>query len=291
VSVTTDDGVELHVEATGSGPDVLFLHEFSGNHASWEPQVRHLAKRYRCITYSARGFLPSAVPKELEMYSQDRAVADAASVLDAVDSSAAHVVGLSMGGFTALNLALEQPERVRSVVAGACGYGAGEQNERFRTETESVAGLIRSEGMARLATVSAESPYRLALKTKDPRAFADWKEALAGQAGVGLANTIIGVQRNRPTLPELGPRLAKTEVPILLVVGDEDDPCLDANLELKRECPQAGLFVFAKTAHTVNLEEPDGFNRVIQDFISWCDAGTWPRRDPRSQPSSGGWIR
>src|ERR1700745_479762 len=95
----TDDGVRLYVEETGQGLPVLFVHEFAGDHRSWEPQVRALSRRYRCITYAARGYPPSDVPEDPAAYSQARAVDDAIAVLDALDVDRAHVVGLSMGGF------------------------------------------------------------------------------------------------------------------------------------------------------------------------------------------------
>src|SRR3954451_10972770 len=102
--VITDDGVGLHVEEAGRGFPVLFVHEFAGDHRSWEPQVRALSRRYRCITYAARGYPPSDVPEDPAAYSQARAVADAIAVLDGLGVEHAHVVGLSMGGFATLHL-------------------------------------------------------------------------------------------------------------------------------------------------------------------------------------------
>jgi pimeloyl-ACP methyl ester carboxylesterase len=106
---TAGDGVRLSFEETGSGPPVLFIHEFAGDHRSWEPQVRELARRHRCVTYDARGYPPSDVPTEPERYSQDQAVADAVAVLDHLGIQRAHVVGLSMGGFCTLHLGRGTP--------------------------------------------------------------------------------------------------------------------------------------------------------------------------------------
>ena len=118
-AIVTDDGVTLHAEETGQGEPLLFVHEFAGDHRSWEPQVRFFSAAYRCVTYAARGYPPSDVPTDPAAYSQERAVADAIAVLDGLGIGRAHVVGLSMGGFTALHLALGHPERVLSaVVAG-----------------------------------------------------------------------------------------------------------------------------------------------------------------------------
>ena len=118
-AIVTDDGVTLHAEEAGQGEPLLFVHEFAGDHRSWEPQMRFFSAAYRCVTYAARGYPPSDVPTDPAAYSQERAVADAIAVLDGLEIGRAHVVGLSMGGFTALHLALKHPERIGSaVVAG-----------------------------------------------------------------------------------------------------------------------------------------------------------------------------
>lgn len=289
--VRTDDGVELHAEVTGRGPDVLFLHEFSGDHRSWEPQVRALSRRYRCITFSARGFLPSDVPADPEAYSQARAVADAIAVLDAAGSERAHVVGVSMGGFTAVHLALDHAARVRSAVASACGYGADVDAEVFADEMAEMATLIREEGCGHLAELTAKSPYRLAFATKDPHGFEEWRKALAAHDRIGAANTMLRVQGGRPTLRALAERFDALEVPLLLIAGDEDEPVLDISLVAKRSSPAVALAILPSTAHTVNLEEPEAFNRLVVSHLTEVDGGSWIPRDPRSMGSGGGWVR
>ena len=101
--IKTDDGVNLWVEEHGSGTPVVFVHEFGGDIRSWEPQLRHFARNYRAIAFNARGYPPSEVPEDVEMYGQFRAVDDILAVLDALMIDAAHIVGLSMGGFAALH--------------------------------------------------------------------------------------------------------------------------------------------------------------------------------------------
>jgi pimeloyl-ACP methyl ester carboxylesterase len=289
--VRTDDGVELHAEVSGRGPDVLFLHEFSGDHRSWEPQVRALSRRYRCITFSARGYPPSDVPEDPDAYSQARAVADAVAVLDAAGSERAHVVGISMGGFTAVHLALDHAARVHSAVAAACGYGADVDREVFAREMADMATLIREEGCARLADLTAQSPYRLAFATKDPRGFEEWRQALAGHDRIGASNTMLRVQGERPTLRALAERFEGLEVPLLLIVGDEDEPVLDISLAAKRSSPAVALSILPRTAHTVNLEEPEAFNGLLVSQFAEVDSGSWIPRDRRSMGSGGGWVR
>ena len=121
---TTDDGVKLHYEETGSGVPVVFVHEFAGDARSWEPQLRHFGQRYRAVAYDARGYPPSDVPPDPASYSQDRAADDIAAVLDHLGLAAAHVVGLSMGGFATLHFGFRHPARALSLTVAGCGYGA-----------------------------------------------------------------------------------------------------------------------------------------------------------------------
>ncbi len=118
---TTDDGIRLYYEETGTGVPLVFVHEFAGDHRSWEPQVRHFARRYRCVVYAARGYPPSDVPPEPDRYGQYRAVDDLVTILDAIGADRAHVVGNSMGGFCTLHFGLRHPERARSLVVAGCG--------------------------------------------------------------------------------------------------------------------------------------------------------------------------
>jgi pimeloyl-ACP methyl ester carboxylesterase len=283
----TDDGVKLYYEVTGSGADLVFLHEFGGDHRSWEPQVRHFARRYRCITYNARGWPPSDVPEQASSYSQQRAVRDAIAVLDAVGSSKAHVVGLSMGGFATLHLGLTHPERALSLCVAGCGYGAEPaQREQFRKEGEESARTLLAQGMASFVERYAKGPTRVQFENKDPRGFEAFKQAFREHSALGSANTQLGVQRERPSLYDLREQMARLAVPTLIVNGDEDWPCLLPGLMMKQTIPSAALVVLPNVGHTINLEVPDAFNRELGDFIAWVDAGRWPTRDPRAMATS-----
>jgi pimeloyl-ACP methyl ester carboxylesterase len=266
---------------------VLFIHEFAGDHRSWEPQVRAFSRRYRCVTYAARGYPPSDVPGDVASYSQDLAVTDAIAVLDHLGIDRAHVVGLSMGGFTSLHLALRCPDRARSAVVAGVGYGAHpDVRGSFRREAEAIASAFDAEGAASFAPRYAEGPARVQFQNKDRRGWEEFAGQLAEHSSVGAANTMRGVQRGRPSLYDLRDDLARVQVPMLLLVGDEDEGCLDANLMLKRTMPSAGLAVLPRTGHASNLEEPELFNRLVGDFLATVDAGRWAPRDPRSISTS-----
>jgi pimeloyl-ACP methyl ester carboxylesterase len=286
-SATTHDGLNIHAEDAGEGIPVLFIHEFAGDHRSWEPQVRAFSRRYRCVTYAARGYPPSDVPDDVASYSQDLAVTDAIAVLDHLGIDRAHVVGLSMGGFTSLHLALRYADRARSAVVAGVGYGAHpDVRGSFRREAEVIASAFDAEGAASFAPRYAEGPARVQFQNKDRRGWEEFAGQLAEHSSVGAANTMRGVQRERPSLYDLRDDLARVEVPMLLLVGDEDEGCLDANLMLKRTMPSAGLAVLPRTGHASNLEEPELFNRLVGDFLATVDAGRWAPRDPRSISTS-----
>jgi pimeloyl-ACP methyl ester carboxylesterase len=286
-AIVTDDGVTLHAEETGAGEPLVFIHEFAGDHRSWEPQVRYFSGAYRCVTYAARGYPPSDVPTDLEAYSQDRAVADAIAVLDGLGIARAHLVGLSMGGFTALHLVLRHPDRASSAVVAGAGYGAQpERADAFRAESMITAAAFAAEGAAKVAERYAVGPARVQFQNKNPRGWAEFAAALAGHSSLGSALTMRGVQAARPSLYALTDELAKVRTPLLVLTGDEDEGCLEPALLLKRTIPTAGLAVLPRTGHTANLEEPDVFNHAVDKFLTTLARGAWCERDPRSLSAS-----
>jgi pimeloyl-ACP methyl ester carboxylesterase len=286
-AIVTDDGVTLHVEETGEGEPLLFIHEFAGDHRSWEPQVRFFSGSFRCITYAARGYPPSDVPTDPAAYSQTRAVADAVAVLDGLSIVRTHVVGLSMGGFTALHLAMAHADRVSSAVVAGVGYGAEpDRADAFRAESMLTGAAFAAEGAAKVAERYALGPARVQFQNKNPRGWAEFAAALAAHSSLGSALTMRGVQAARPSLYALTDELARVRTPVLVLVGDEDEGCLEPAMMLKRTIPAAGLVVLPNTGHTANLEEPDVFNHAVDRFLAAVARGAWRPRDPRSLSAS-----
>jgi pimeloyl-ACP methyl ester carboxylesterase len=286
-TITTDDGIKLYYEESGDGTPMVFVHEFAGDYRSFEPQMRHFARRYRCVAYNARGYPPSDVPETVASYSQDRARDDILCVLDGLSIERAHIVGISMGSLAALHFGLHYPGRALSLVLGGCGYGAlsGEQ-EKFRSESAAFAARIEADGMQSVAADYGRGPSRVQFENKDPRGYSEFVAMLAEHSSLGSANTLRGVQILRPSVYDLEEPLKALKVPTLIMAGDEDDPCLDASLYLKRTIPSAGFTLLPKTGHALNLEEPDLFNRLLDDFVHQVDAGRWSLRDPRSMGDS-----
>jgi pimeloyl-ACP methyl ester carboxylesterase len=282
---TADDGVRLYYEDTGEGVPIVFVHEFAGDHRSWEPQVRYFSRRHRCIAYAARGYPPSDVPETVDSYSQQRAAADIRSVLDGAGIERAHVVGLSMGGFATLHFGLDYPERALSLVAAGIGYGAEKTREaEFRQAAEQAAQGFETKGSRAFAEVYGSSAARVQFEAKDPRGWREFVDQLGQHSPLGAANTMRGVQARRPSLYDLEDRFRQLAVPTLIVAGDEDDNSLQPSLFLKRTIPASGLLVLPKTGHTINLEEPAAFNQAVADFLAQVTAGRWLPRDPRARP-------
>jgi pimeloyl-ACP methyl ester carboxylesterase len=283
----TDDGVRLYYEETGTGDAIVFIHEFAGDHRSWEPQVRHFARRYRCLVFAARGYPPSDVPTDLASYGQDRAVADIVAVLDAAGVEKAFVVGNSMGGFSALHFALQYPGRTVGAVVAGCGYGAHPDNEAgFRADSEKVAVAFDTEGSAGMSEWYGVGPARVQYQNKDPRGHAEHVQVLAEHDARGAALTMRGVQMTRPSLYAMADALSACQPPVLVLAGDEDNGVLEADLMLKRTIPRCGLAILPRSGHVTNLEEPALFNEVVERFFAAVEHDTWGPRDPRSLSTS-----
>jgi pimeloyl-ACP methyl ester carboxylesterase len=286
------DGVRLYYEETGSGVPVIFVHEYAGDFRSWEPQLRHFGQRYRAIAYNARGYPPSDVPPTVTSYSQTRAADDIAAVLDHLGVDKTHVVGLSMGGFATLHFGFRHAGRARSLCVAGCGYGAEpSQRDRFRAEAEAVAAFIDQHGMQAFAEKYAYGPTRVQFENKDPRGFAEFKRMLAEHDAVGARNTQLGVQRERPSLHDLVDEMHRLTVPTLILTGDEDWPCLQPALLMKQSIASVAVAVMPNCGHAINLEDPDGFNRILDSFLAQVDADRWPVRDPRAVSASITGIR
>jgi pimeloyl-ACP methyl ester carboxylesterase len=281
--LTTDDDVKLHYEEAGSGTPIVFVHEFAGDCRSWEAQMRYFGRRYRCIAFNARGFPPSDVPDDVEMYSQARARDDIKAVLDALKIEKAHIVGLSMGGFATLHFGFTYPERVLSLAVGGCGYGAqADKRAQFAAETEAAAKRFEEIGMSKAAQGYALAPSRVQFQNKDPRGWKEFADQLATNSTKGSALTMRGVQSRRPSLFDLVEQMKTITAPTLIITGDEDWPCLEPAILMKRTIMSAGLVVLPNSGHTVNLEEPSTFNHHVADFLHAVEAGRWATRDPRA---------
>ena len=273
----------LYYEEAGRGAPIVFVHEFAGDLRSWEPQLRHFSRRYRCTAFNARGYPPSDVPGSASKYSQAIATDDIAGVMRHLKIRKAHIIGCSMGGYATLHFGLRYARMALSLTVIGAGYGSDpDKRARFLRDTEVMARRFEELGTEEAIKTYQIGPARVQMQGKDPRGFSEFCEQFAGHSALGSANTLRGVQARRPTIYSLARGLRRMRVPTLIVTGDEDNQCLEPGVFIKRVCPAARLTVVPATGHVVNVEEPDFFNRITGEFLALVDSGRWRPRDPRS---------
>jgi pimeloyl-ACP methyl ester carboxylesterase len=264
------------VEETGAGDPIIFAHELNSDYRGWEAQVRWFSRSYRCITYNARGYPPSDVPSDSSQYGFPTVVYDLDAVMQGLGVTRAHVVGSSMGAYAALHFGLMFPQKVKSLVVAGVGSGSPVRDRtRFVAEAEATARIYLEQGSAAAAEVVGRTPTRMQLLRKDPRGFDDFLSHLREHSAQGKAWTLFGYQARRPSLQDFAKEFAGLRAPVLLIAGDEDEPCLETTLWLKTVLPNVGLWICPNSGHATNLEEPAAFNRTVEDFLHAVERGRW----------------
>ncbi|MFO1198428.1 MAG: alpha/beta hydrolase [Burkholderiaceae bacterium] len=277
------DGARIYYEDTGTGAPVIFVHEFGADFRTWEAQVRALSRQFRCITFNARGYPPSDVPTDPVQYGHEQAAADIGAVLDHLAIGRAHVVGLSMGAYASLVFALRAPARVSALVLAGIGSGsASADRDGFAAGANALAAVFLEQGAAAAARGIGVGATRVQLQNKDPRGWDEFVRYLGEHSPLGSALTLQRYQAMRPTLYAFEAPLRALSLPALVICGDEDDPCLEPSLFLKRTLPNAGLLVMPRSGHGVNLEEPAMFNQALLDFFGLAERGAARERDARA---------
>lgn len=270
--IATKDGVQLYCETQGSGTPIIFVHELAGSCRSFDLQVKEWRQHWQCVTFNARGYPPSEIPPNVDSYSQDMAASDIGAVLDGLKLASAHLVGVSMGSASTLQFALANPSRVRSITLTSIGSGSDLGPGEFAASMEVLAELTLKSGMRALAEHYGGAPTRYRLREKNPSEYHHFIEQIAAGSPLGITNTMRGVQERRPPLYVHKDRVAALDLPALIVLGEEDEPCVKPSHFLSETLPGARLEVVAKTGHAVNLEEPALYNRRVLGFIEDAEA-------------------
>lgn len=252
----------LYYESTGQGPALVFAHGLGGNHLSWWQQVAAFCGRYRCITFSHRGFAPSSTP-DGGPDPQDYA-GDLAALLAHLEIGDFAIVGQSMGGWTALGAALGGGQGMRAMVLAAtsgpidpaqCGADAALAAWQSATTCELVAGRAAGVHPAIGRRAAQEQPAAHFLyRALDELSTGLDKDQLRGRLMRG---------RNRP-----GHDLAGIAVPTLWLTGSEDvvfpSPVAGAMAALM---PAARHVELPETGHSAYFERPADFNRILAGFL------------------------
>jgi pimeloyl-ACP methyl ester carboxylesterase len=267
------NGVDIAYVEAGEGFPLVWCHEFAGSMESWAAQVHFFSRYYRVITYNARGYPPSGVPTEPAAYSQDLAIEDLYGLLRHLGIDQAYIGGLSMGGSTTVHFGIRHPEMAKALIVAAAGSGSTNPDE-FKETSRALADRLDVEGSDGLRDYSL-GPSRVQLKRKDPTGWQAFAGLLAQHSPLGSALTMRGVQAGRPPIFSWEREMQALQVPTLILVGDEDEPCIEPSLFMKRHIPHSGLAVFPQSGHCINLEEPDLYNRLCLEFLHAVEAGKW----------------
>ncbi len=258
--VVETNGARISFEAEGSGEPVVLIHAGIANLRMWDGQVPALRDAYRAIRYDTRGY--GRTETEDVPFSNR---ADIAGLLAHVGESSAHVVGLSRGGMIALDFALEHPDRVRSLTVAAGGIGGrmspAELPESTWEEPERLIEARDWEGISEWETAFwADGPGQPRDRVPDVRAKVhDWiltnyrAEKEEGQP--------------QPLTPPAAERLGDLRAPLLVLAGTLDDPGTTESMRFLAQAVPGARYEELETAHLINLEQPERFNRVLREFL------------------------
>lgn len=258
------NGANLYYEEQGTSAEtVVFSHGLLWSGRMFDAQVRALSGRFRCITYDHRGQGRSEVTAS--GYDMDTLTEDAAALIEALDAAPCHFVGLSMGGFVGMRLALRRPELLRSLVlmATSADPEPAEHVPRYR-----MMGLVARWLSTRLVADRVMKIMFGREFLEDPAREAErreWRERLIGNDRVGSYRALHGVIE-REGIYE---RLDRIRIPTLVVVGDQDVATVPAKAErIAGRIPDARLVVIPIAGHTATVEEPEVVNRELSEFLS-----------------------
>ena len=202
---TTQDGVKLYYEEAGSGKPLIFVHEYAGDHRSWEPQMRFFSRYYRCIAFNARGYPPSDVPQDPEKYSQARARDDIRSVLDHLGIDRAACLRPVHGRLrhAAFRHRLRQSGRFPSSSAAAATAPSRRSASSSARRPTPPPSRSRSKACPRSRSATRSARRACSSRTRIPRGWREFADQLAEHSTLGSALTMRGVQARRPSLWEL----------------------------------------------------------------------------------------
>lgn len=250
--------IGLYYEETGEGEPLLFIHGLGSSGRDWEMQVPFFARDYRVVVFDLRGHGRSDKPRG--PYTMPQFAADTAGLIEALGIAPTHVVGISLGGMIALQLAVDRPDLVKSLVIVNSGpeFVARTFKERLAVLQRFL--IVRLVGMRKMGEILArrlfpkpeQEPLRAMLVERwaenDPRAYRDAMRAIVGWS--------------------VADRLGEIGIPTLVVAADEDYTPISAKEAYVAKMPRAELAVIRDARHAVPVERPDEFNAVVGAFLA-----------------------
>lgn len=267
----------LHYLDTGSGPPLLFLNGLAGDHLYWLGQVRSFAPKFRCLALDNRDAGQSGYATG--PYSVADLAEDVAVLLRALQVPPAHIVGLSLGGMIAQELALRHPELVQSLFL-ACTVG---RSDAWFRDTIAAFTLIRRQVADTPAFFCALLPWLVGHRFFEVPERAEWLRALLKQNPHpqrldGFLRQIEAIANH-----DAWDRLPELRCPVLVAAGEDDwiAPPRYGRL-LAERIPGARLEILPRVGHAPPLEDPRTFNRLLREFLT--QSAECGMRDADSKP-------
>ncbi|HYB42128.1 MAG TPA: alpha/beta fold hydrolase [Candidatus Methylomirabilis sp.] len=264
--IASINGIRVYHEAAGKGAPLVLVHGFACGIRSWDPQARGLSRSRLVITYDVRGHGISEAPPEPTAYSQPASVEDLRALLVHLGIRRAAVGGLSMGGNIALNFALAHPDMVTQLVVADTGAGSDDTADWIATVHDFAETLDR-RGMEAFADLACANPLFARYIAQGPSAERFIRSCLMTHRAHGIAHTAREVLAKRPPIYALESRLRQLEVPTLLIVGEDDAPCVKVHRFMADCLRRSTHIVLRGRGHLTNLEAPAAFNAAIRRFV------------------------
>ncbi|NLF64314.1 MAG: 2-succinyl-6-hydroxy-2,4-cyclohexadiene-1-carboxylate synthase [Chloroflexi bacterium] len=259
--------VSYHCVEQGTGEPVLLLHGFTGSSAAWSPVLPALARRYRVIAVDLLGHGESDAPDDPARYAMERVVWDIATLLDILAAGPAALVGYSMGGRLALYLALHIPERWRALVLECASPGLATEAERVEraAQDEALAARIEELGIERFIASWEQLPLFASQQSLPETVRAEQRRWRLQNRPAGLAGSLRGMGTG--VQPSLWERLGELRPPTLLLAGALDEKFVGIARKMARAIPEATLDLVPDAGHTIHLEQPERWLRLVTGWL------------------------
>ncbi|MDO9515163.1 MAG: alpha/beta fold hydrolase [Syntrophales bacterium] len=256
--------VSLHYEKAGSGEAIVLLHGYTGSTRDWAYQVALLSSEYRVIALDHRGHGMSSDPHDEEDYSIPISSGDVYGLLRLLGIDRCCLMGHSMGGFVALQFALDHPDMVKALVLVDTSSGTFDVAPGYPELRAKLDELAREEGIeAAFEYDATHNPIRIERFRRHP----EWRE-IARQKALGTSvDGYIYVARSFGKWQPVTDRLGEIQVPVLIFRGDEDTPFVSASETLRESITGAELVVVPGAGHSPHEESPGIFNEKLASFL------------------------
>ncbi len=263
--VTNINGVELNYEIAGEGEAIVFLHGMTGSTKDWAKQISVLSPKYKAVALDQRGHGKSAAPTGEEQYSIPIFASDVYALLMALEIKKCCLVGHSIGGFTALQFALEHPDLLTALVLVDTSSGQFARDPSFAQLKQKQDELARSQGMqVAFEYGMANNPVMQERVKKHPELREVTRQKMLMTSVDGYIYGSSAITRWQPVTP----RLSEIKVPALICWGEEDLGFKDAVQVLKEGITDSELVMFKDTGHNPHEEATDAFNEKLLRFLA-----------------------